>query len=291
MRVVSDGVGLNVEVDGPGDGSPVVFLHGVSGSGRTFEWLGPHLAHRHGVMRLDLRGHGRSEHAPGTYVLDHYGQDVVAVLRQLVGRPAVLVGHSLGGVTAWWVAQRHPELVAAAFLEDPPLYMGEPAEHERNGAVPVFRVIREAAARWQAEGTTPDAVAAQLAATPFGPDPARTSGELMTPDALAARAYALLHMDPGVLDGAIDRSTLADTDTVSLLTVPAFLLAADEARGSAFPARHEQRLARTHPDVQVARIAGAGHSIHDEREHRPEYLERLAAFVEQHAPAATSAPR
>jgi alpha-beta hydrolase superfamily lysophospholipase len=43
--------------------------------------------------------------------------------------------------------------------------------------------------------------------------------------------------------------------------------------------------------VQVERIAGAGHSIHDEREHRPEYLERFAAFLEQHAPAAASAPR
>jgi hypothetical protein len=38
-------------------------------------------------------------------------------------------------------------------------------------------------------------------------------------------------------------------------------------------------------------LNGAGHSIHDEREHRPEYLECLAAFLEQHAPAAASAPR
>jgi pimeloyl-ACP methyl ester carboxylesterase len=157
MRVVSDGVALNVEVDGSDDGSPVVFLHGVSGSVRTFEWLGSHLADRHRVMRLDLRGHGRSEHAPGTYV--------------------------------------------------------------------------------------------------------------------------------------VERFTLADTDTVSPLTAPAFLLAADEARGSAFPARHDERLAQTHPEVEVARIAGAGHSIHDEREHRPAYLECLAAFLGQHAPAAASAPR
>jgi pimeloyl-ACP methyl ester carboxylesterase len=291
MRIVSDGVGLNVEVDGPDDGTPVVFLHGVSGSGRTFEWLGPELAHRHRVVRLDLRGHGRSEHAAGTYDIDRYGEDVVAVLRQLVDRPAVLVGHSLGAVTAWWVAQRHPELVAAAFLEDPPLYMGEPAEHARNAAVPAFRVMRDAAARWQAEGATAEAVAAQLTATPFAADPARSWGDVVTQDALAARADALLRMDPGVLDGATDRSTLADTDTESPLAVPVFLLAADDASGSAFPARHAERLARTHPDVQVARVAGAGHSIHDEREHRPAYLERLTAFLEQHAPAATSAPR
>lgn len=289
MRVPGDGVELNVEVEGPPDGSPVVFLHGVSGSARTFEWLCPRLAERHQVVRVDLRGHGRSDHAPGTYVIDRYGADVAALLPRVVDRPAVVVGHSLGAVTAWWVGQRHPDLVAAALLEDPPLYMGEPAEHERNRAVPVFEAVRERAARWQAEGITTEAVAAQLSATPFAPAPPRTLGDVMTEDALAARAEAQLRMDPGVLDAAIDRSTLADTDTSSPLTVPALLLAADEAMGSVFPSRHAERLARTHPEVRVVRIAGAGHGIHDEREHRAHYVEHLERFLDEHARAAASA--
>ena len=291
MRVASDGVELNVEVDGPEDGASVVFLHGVSGSARTFAWLRPHVTDQHRFVGVDLRGHGRSDHAPGTYVIDRYGEDVLAVLREVADRPAVLVGHSLGAVTAWWVAQRHPELVAAAFLEDPPLYMGEPPEHDRNGAVPVFEVIREKAARWQVEGASVEAVAAALAAAPMGPDPTKTMGEVMAPDALAARAEALLSMDPGVLDAAIDRSTLADTDTTSPVRVPVFLLAADDAMGSAFPTRHAERLAQTHPDVRVARVAGAGHNIHDAREHRAEYAEPLGRFLDEHAPAAARAAR
>jgi pimeloyl-ACP methyl ester carboxylesterase len=285
MRVQSDGVRLNVQVDGPDEGHPVVFLHGVSGSGRTFDWLPGRLARPHRIVRVDLRGHGRSDWAPGTYLIDRYGEDVVAVLRQVLGRAAILVGHSLGAVTAWWVAQRHPELVAAAFLEDPPLYMGQPPEHDRNGAVPVFRALRETAARWQAEGTTADAVAAQLAAVPFAPDPARTMGDVMADDALAARAYALLHMDPGVLDAATDRSTLAATDTAAPVGVPLFVLAADDAMGSAFPTRHAERLAQTHPGVRVVRVPGAGHGIHDEREHRAPYVEHLDRFLAEHARA------
>jgi esterase len=205
----------------------------------------------------------------------------------MVDRPAILVGHSLGAVTAWWVAQRHPELLAAAFLEDPPLYMGEPAEHERNVAVPVFRVVRETAARWQEQGTSADVVAAHLAAAPYPPDPERTMGDVMADDALAARAYALLHMDPGVLDGATDRSTLAATDTTAPVPVPLLVLAADDAMGSAFPTRHAERLAHTHPDVQIVRVAGAGHGIHDERAHRAHYLEHLDRFLAEHAGAVT----
>jgi pimeloyl-ACP methyl ester carboxylesterase len=283
MRVESDGVGLHVDVDGPPDGAPVVFLHGVSGSGETYGWLPDEIVRGRRIVRIDLRGHGRSEHATGTYVVDRYAEDVVAVLHEVVGRPAVLVGHSLGAVVAWSVAQRHSELVVAAFLEDPPLYYGEREEHEDNGALPVFRLLIEIAARWHADGVPADAAAAQLAAAPFGPDPSRTAGEVNCDDALAARAQALLRMDPGVLEQAIDRSTLAGTDTTSPVAVPVFVLGADDAMGAAFPTRHAERVTRTHPDVEVVRVAGAGHGIHDERAHRAVYAEHLARFLAAHA--------
>jgi pimeloyl-ACP methyl ester carboxylesterase len=279
MRVAKDGVELNVEVEGPADATPVVFLHGVSGCCRTYDFLAPEIVEGRRIVRVDLRGHGHSGHAAGTYLIDRYGEDVVAVLR-LLDRPAVLVGHSLGGVTAWWVAQHEPHLVTAAFLEDPPIFMGEPAEHERNAAVPVFRAIRKRAAGWQADGATIDSVAAQLAPAPLGPG--RTMGDVMAEDAIAARAEALLLMDPRVLDQACDRSTLADTDTSSPVAVPVFVLAADDAL-AAFPARHEERLARSHPDVEIVRVPGAGHGIHDEREFRAVYLHHLAAFLDRHA--------
>ena len=274
---------LHVDVAGPPDGVPVVFLHGVSGSMRTYAWLPEEITEGRRVVRVDLRGHGRSEHAPGAYDVDSYGEDVVQALRETGGRPAVLVGHSLGGVVAWRVAQGHPELVTAAFLEDPPLYMGEPAEHELNGAVPIFRAILDTVARWKADGVGADAAAAQLAAAPFGPDRSRTSAEGLGDDVPAARAEALLQMDPGVLEGAADRSTLAPTDTTSPVTVPVFVLAADDEKGAAFPTRHAERLAISHPDAEIARVAGAGHGIHDERGHRGDYVDALAGFLAAHA--------
>jgi esterase len=267
-------VKLHVEDDGPRDGAPVVFLHGVSGSGLTYGWLPEEIVSGRRILRPDLRGHGRSAHAPGTYVIERYTEDVVALLRETVDRPAVLVGHSLGGVVAWSIAQRHPELVAAVFLEDPPLYRGEVAEHETNAAVPIFRVLIALAARWHAGGVSPQDAATELAAAPMGRD--------TCDDAHVARAHALLAMDPGVLEQAGDRSTLADTDTASPVTVPALLLAADDAM-AAFTIRHGERLARTHPDVEIERITGAPHGIHHSRAYRGAYVEHLTRFLATHA--------
>ena len=153
--------------------------------------------------------------------------------------------------------------------------MGEPEEHERNGAVPIFRGILDTAARWKADGASAEEAAAELAAVRSGP--------ATFEEAPAAFAYALLAMDPAVLEGAVDRSTLADTDTTSPVAVPVFILAADETVLTAFPARHAERLAQTHPDVEVVRVPGARHGIHDEIEHRAVYVEHVARFLATHA--------
>jgi pimeloyl-ACP methyl ester carboxylesterase len=116
MRIDNDGVELEVVVDGPPDGPPVVVLHGISGSTATYDFLVAELP-RHRLYRLDFRGHAHSDRAPGTYVLDSVASDAIAVLDQAVGGPAVVVGHSLGGITAAFVAQR-PDLVTALYMED-----------------------------------------------------------------------------------------------------------------------------------------------------------------------------
>jgi pimeloyl-ACP methyl ester carboxylesterase len=280
MRVPHDGIELNVEVDGPDDGPPVAFLHGVSGSLRTYGWLPPEITAGRRIVKIDLRGHGGSAHAPGTYLLERYGADVVQVLRTVVDRPAVLVGHSLGGNTAWWVAQHHPDVVTAAFLEDPPLYMGEPAEHDANPAAKMFPVIRDNAIAMREEGLSPEEAAKRLAETPMTAD--ATEGDLMVPEALLARAWAHLVMDPEVLTAVADRTTLADTDVASPVGVPVLILAAGVT--PAFTLEHERRLAVTHPDVEVIRVPGAGHRIHDEIAHRTDYVEHLKGFLRKHAP-------
>ena len=132
MRVEHEGVGLNVEVEGTEDGPVVAFLHGVSGSSRTYGWLPREITDGRRIVRIDLRGHGDSDHASGTYLLHAYGGDVAAILREVGGGPAVVVGHSLGGSTGWWLAQNEPELLAAGEHGQRQRHTDDAEEHSSN---------------------------------------------------------------------------------------------------------------------------------------------------------------
>jgi pimeloyl-ACP methyl ester carboxylesterase len=264
-------VELNVDIEGPPDAPAVVFLHGVTGCGHTYGFLHPEDLGGRRIVRVDLRGHGASGHAPGSYRIPAFVEDVVELLRGLGGPPPVLVGHSLGAVIAWTVAQQHPELIRAAFLEDPPLYFSQADEAPHNQAIAVVEQLRDATRHWRESGLSEAEVAAQVAAAP--------GGELLSADAPECRGYALLAMDMGVLDATIDNTIIGDADVKAPVGVPVLVLAGDEAAGGAFPARHAQRLAASHPAVEVVVVSGASHLIHHEQRSRDAYRRELAAFV------------
>ncbi len=100
-----------------GHGRPVLALHGHFGRARMFAPLAAALAPGHRVIALEQRAHGRSGR-DGNVHPDAYLEDAAAFLRALGAGPAVVLGHSAGGVTAFRLAARHPELVHALIVED-----------------------------------------------------------------------------------------------------------------------------------------------------------------------------
>jgi pimeloyl-ACP methyl ester carboxylesterase len=282
VRIQADGVGLHVELEGPREPAPVVFLHGVGSSGRTWEWLPVSVTRGRRIVRIDLRGHGRSDHAAGTYDLERYGADVVAILREITSQPALLVGNSLGGVVAWWIAQTHPELLAAALLEDPPLLAGETPPDEAGRFRNVFHAVRATIVDHRSHGLPESALAERIGGLRWAPG-TPTLGELLTADAVAALAFGYHRLDIGVIDGAIDGSTLAAAETRTPAARPVVVVAADDAAGAAFSTEDEERLAVTQPSVRVVRIAGSGHRIHDMRAHRDAFVAHLRRFLDAYA--------
>ncbi len=112
LEFEAGGVRLSV-ADFGGTGQAVVLLHGLAGHGE--EWVdtaGP-LAATHRVIAPDARGHGFSEGNPPDVSAAAHVADAAAAIDELHLGPAVLVGQSLGGLTALALAAEHPEMVAA----------------------------------------------------------------------------------------------------------------------------------------------------------------------------------
>lgn len=99
--------------------TPVVLLHGGGQTQHSWAETAERLAAsgRH-VYTLDARGHGDSDWDPnGNYAIEDFVGDLITFL-ELLDRPAILVGASLGGITALWAAGRRGDLVAGLVLVD-----------------------------------------------------------------------------------------------------------------------------------------------------------------------------
>lgn len=95
----------------------VAFLHGVLDRGRSFETVAGLLEGECRTLRYDRRGYAGEPVGSYASVGDHAGD----LVRLLAGRPAVVVGHSFGGMSALTAAARAPELVEALVLYETPV--------------------------------------------------------------------------------------------------------------------------------------------------------------------------
>ncbi len=114
-----------------GEGQPVVLLHGIGRTGQTWERVVaglPQSAYR--LVALDLLGFGDSPKPDWpAYTTDDHAAAVIASIEKLVqGRPAIIVGHSMGCLVAVRVARLRPDLVRHLVLYEMPLYEGLPGK-------------------------------------------------------------------------------------------------------------------------------------------------------------------
>jgi pimeloyl-ACP methyl ester carboxylesterase len=110
--------GVRLAYDEHGSGTPILCIHGTSGSAAGWSDAIARLARLGRVIAYDRRGCGRSER-PEPYertdVAEH-AEDAAALLEALGVGPAIVVGRSYGATVAAAVALRHPELVRALVL-------------------------------------------------------------------------------------------------------------------------------------------------------------------------------
>jgi 3-oxoadipate enol-lactonase len=100
-----------------GKGRAVVFLHAFAVSGAMWQPQVDRLAGKGcDVIRVDLRGHGRSSSPPAPYTIDQIAKDIVGLIEHLELEDVCLVGLSTGGRVATHIAINYPESIAKLVL-------------------------------------------------------------------------------------------------------------------------------------------------------------------------------
>lgn len=241
----------------------VLLLHGFSDSGDCWSPLLPALGPAYGFLATDARGHGQSglpEEPLGSEVA---AGDAAQVLRTVPGfrsGGAIVMGHSMGAATASMLAAKHPDLVRALILEDPPNFpRGGRRSTSASGVMPEWLVEVRAQA-------FDDRIAKCREGNPDWPadelEPWATSKDQFNPhffDLPSAQAPPL----PEVL---------------AEVRCPILFIYGDPERGSINSHESVRTCAdATKGDLRPAYIEGAGHSVR--RDRRLPYAASVLSFL------------
>jgi N-formylmaleamate deformylase len=262
--VAANGLRLHYTRTG-GNKPPLVLAHGVTDSGLCWSPLAEALAPDYDVIMVDARGHGQSDAPEQGYGPGAQASDLAGVIAALgLTRPAVL-GHSMGAASALALAGTYPDIPGAILLEDPPAWWTgwyrTPEARERVGEM-------RARALAQQEKSREELLAEQRVRFPGWSD-----AEL-DPWADAKQRVSLNALS------VFDPANPGDVDWPAVLpriTCPALLLIADPELGGIVTAESAAALQALVPQLQIAHVPEAGHSIR--RDQFARYLEVVRGFL------------
>jgi 2-succinyl-6-hydroxy-2,4-cyclohexadiene-1-carboxylate synthase len=100
------------------DGAVMLCLHGRWGRGETWVDFMQHYGDRCRIIAPDQRGHGLSDQPISKYTVEEMSADMIALLDHLKIDSVILVGHSMGGAVAGYLAASYPQYVKALAILD-----------------------------------------------------------------------------------------------------------------------------------------------------------------------------
>ncbi|HJS90549.1 MAG TPA: alpha/beta hydrolase [Steroidobacteraceae bacterium] len=237
----------------------VVLLHGLRGFSGTWRTLAATLSRKYHLIALDQRGRGESDWDPGqNYYTDAYVADLESVVEQLGLTRFALLGHSMGGTTAYVYADRHPERLAALVIEDiapGSSTRGRGAQRivSEMSALPAsFRSWAEARAYWRAKrpGMSDDALELRIT------DTLREDRDGAIVWRYDARGISQTRLRP-------DPSRIVDLwPVVARIAVPTLIIRGEHS--DFCPAETVEEMRKCNPRITSLSVPGASHYVHDD---------------------------
>jgi pimeloyl-ACP methyl ester carboxylesterase len=278
-RISNGGVSLSYIV-GPDNGPAILFLHGIAGSAESYQPVLDELASIAHVFALSFRGHGSSDDPGPPYGVSEYTSDAIALLESEIRSPAVIAGHSLGGLVAVRIAATRPGLVREVILEDPPLFAASAERRDPGHPTLVrFALQRDLMRQHRHHGLSEQAALERLGATPID-STGKTMLAAFGEQALRLKIRELFQADPEVLSEALDRRLGFNAEeTLKLVRCRVTLFSGEEVLGSPLTEDDIQRTKALVNSLRHVPVPDVGHFIRFDA--RDLYLgvvrERLAA--------------
>jgi pimeloyl-ACP methyl ester carboxylesterase len=257
---LSNGITLSY-LEREGGSEPLVLLHGITDNARTYEPLMDQISERFKVHALDFRGHGESDKPETPYDTEAYADDVRCFIREVIGGPVLLEGHSLGGAVSVQVGATAAELVTGLILEDPPLYF---VNDINEIFTTLFEGIVVMATTLQDGSQGPEDWFEVMANAP-DPYSGKPGIETMGEARIRLRLESIGQMKPQALRNAIDGSLKWDTDAVlARVSCPVTLLWGDPAIGAVMTGDEVARAVEIIGSCRAVQASSVGHLIHDQ---------------------------
>ncbi len=232
-----------VDRPGPPSARIVVLLHATLATAASLAGLAGALAADARVLAIDRRGSGGTPLVPAepVSIADHVADLLRALDDAGVREPAVIVGHSFGGVVGLELAARHPERVAAILAWEPPyLALADGSIRQR------FAGLAAEIAEAHRAGGAPAAAERFYSAV-------NGAGSW---DALPARLQTSIGLAG---DGALADAAMPDLDPDGLMRIRVPVVIATGGRGDPLYAPIADALVARIPAAQRVDIAGLEH--------------------------------
>lgn len=251
----TDGMRLH-GVEGQASGAALLLLHGATSNCTYWMSVLPQLSQRWHVYAFDLRGHGLSGRAADLegYNLRYHVTDTVALLREVVGEPAVLMGHSYGAVIAALAGLPGAPWLRGIVLEDPPLHL---RRENTDSKLDYFKMVY---ALLQRAHSVDEIMAALSEQNPAAPK-----------ESLRPFAQSLSGVDPNYLTAIThgnERETARDVDFeahIRGIACPVLVMQADLSKGAALVPQDLEFFMAHAPQARLVTFPGSGHGIHIEQ--------------------------